>query len=111
LLLLVFASPLFSQGPPRNFKAPNPKFSNAVAFDISPALRDLAPQPAPAFRSSAVAEIRPEHGAVARDKGHSADAALQSSSQPGGLAIPGTLANFEGLSNQDNFDIFGFRVN
>ncbi len=26
-------------------------------------------------------------------------------------AIPGTLANFEGLSNQDNFNLFGGRVN
>jgi hypothetical protein len=25
--------------------------------------------------------------------------------------IPGPIANFEGLSNQDNFDVFGFRVN
>jgi len=27
------------------------------------------------------------------------------------LQIPATSANFEGLSNQDNFNIFGFRVN
>jgi hypothetical protein len=27
------------------------------------------------------------------------------------LSIPGTLQNFEGLSNLDNFNIFGFRVN
>ena len=25
--------------------------------------------------------------------------------------IPGPIANFEGLSNQDNFNVFGFRVN
>ena len=34
--------------------------------------------------------------------------------QPGGPsvdAISAPIANFEGLSNQDNFDVFGFRVN
>ena len=36
---------------------------------------------------------------------------MQSSAQTRAIAIPGTLANFEGLSNQDNSNIFGFRVN
>jgi hypothetical protein len=101
----------FSQSPPRNIKSPTPKFSNAVAFDVSPPLRSLAPAAAPATSSSAVVEVRPERGPVAQDKGYSGDAALQSSAQTGALAIPGTLANFEGLSNQDNRNIFGFRVN
>src|SRR6266536_4957614 len=35
--------------------------------------------------------------------------ALQSKVAPAGIRAP--IANFEGLSNQDNFDIFGFRVN
>jgi hypothetical protein len=101
----------FSQNPPKNIKSPTPKFSNAVAFDVSPPLRSLAPAAAPATSSSAVVEVRPERGPVAQDKGYSGDAALQSSAQTSALAIPGTLANFEGLSNQDNFNIFGFRVN
>jgi hypothetical protein len=53
---------------------------------------------------------------VAKDKGFSGDAAVQVSSQTAAaavsaLAIPSPLQNFEGLSNQDNFDVFGFRVN
>jgi len=27
------------------------------------------------------------------------------------LSIPVPVANFEGISNQDNFNLFGFRVN
>jgi hypothetical protein len=46
---------------------------------------------------------------VVQSKGYSGDAALQTLSPA--VAIPSPLANFEGLSNQDNFNIFGFRVN
>jgi hypothetical protein len=46
---------------------------------------------------------------VVRSKGYSGDAALQPFSPA--PAIPAPLLTFEGLSNQDNFDIFGFRVN
>jgi len=61
-------------------------------------------------------EVRPERGPVPQDRGHSGDGALQKpkanallSSQP--ATIADTIANFEGLSNQDNFNLFGFRVN
>ncbi len=54
-------------------------------------------------------EVRPERGPVVQSKGYSGDAALQTLSAA--VAIPSPLANFEGLSNQDNFNIFGFRVN
>jgi hypothetical protein len=86
-----------------------PKFSTAVAFDVSPALRDLVPSPKRFAPSSTVLEIRPERGPVVQSKGYSGDAALQALSPA--VAIPSPLANFEGLSNQDNFDVFGFRVN
>jgi len=56
-----------------------------------------------------VLEVRPERGPVVRSKGHSGDAALQALSPA--VTIPSPLANFEGLSNQDNFNVFGFRVN
>ncbi len=85
------------------------KFSAAVAFDVSPALRDLVPSPKRFAPSSAVLEVRPERGPVVQSKGYSGDAALQALSPV--VAIPSPLANFEGLSNQDNFNIFGFRVN
>jgi hypothetical protein len=59
-------------------------------------------------------EIRPEGGPVAKDTGYTGDGAVQTSIARRTFAaasIPGTLANFEGLSQQDNFDAFGFRVN
>jgi hypothetical protein len=115
-LTLVLATPALSQGRPTNLKAPTPKFSNAVAFDVSPALRDLVPAPKSFAPPSTNLEVRPERGPVAQDKGYSGDAALQVSTQvstaaKSALTIPIPLVNFEGLSNQDNFNIFGFRVN
>jgi hypothetical protein len=114
-----------SQGNSQGFKAPSPKFSDAVAFDTTAPLRDLAAnraQPAMAAALSADDEpvdIRPDRGQVVADQGYSGDGALQG--QAGGLraalssltaaAIEPPMANFEGLSNQDNFNLFGFRVN
>lgn len=93
------------------FKGPGPKFSEAKAFDVSPALRDLAANASPrrSAPSSEIMDIRPDRGPRVNDKGHSGDGALASTSVT--MSIPGTIANFEGLSNQDNFDVFGFRVN
>ena len=58
-------------------------------------------------------EVRPEREfkAPPKYKGHTADKALQSATRTGAPAIPAPSANFEGLSNLDNFNIFGFRVN
>jgi hypothetical protein len=98
----------------------HPKFSAAVASDLSLPLRSLAPAMLPRFSSTGVAapefEIRAERGPVVRDKGYSRDGALQrtpASAQLRGAAptIPAPLVTFEGLSNQDNFNIFGGRVN
>src|SRR6266851_6449375 len=108
-MLFVAASPPASAQPTARPQPLIPKFSGAVAFDVSPALRDLVPSPKRFTPSSTVLEVRPERGPVARSKGHSGDAALQALSPA--VAIPSPLANFEGLSNQDNFNIFGFRVN
>ena len=95
-----------------------PKFSNAAAYDVSPALRDLAQSvkraAAPTARDKKIREIRPDRGPVIVDQAHSVDGALQSGNgrqSAVSAAIPGTTANFEGLSNVDNFNIFGFRVN
>ena len=85
-----------------------PHFSHAVAADTSPPLRVLARRP-PSVRPGAGGEIRPDRGPTAVDRGHSGDGVVQS--QAGTASLGGTLANFDGLSNQDNFDIFGFRVN
>ena len=87
-----------------------PKFSTAVAFDISPALRTLPVAKKYVADPSNLLEIRPERGPRAQYKGYkSGDKALQTFSPA--LAIAAPLLTFEGLSNEDNFNIFGFRVN
>src|SRR5438128_6900000 len=108
MLFMAASQPVSAQPTARSHPL-TPKFSPAVAFDVSPAVRDLVPSPKRFAPSSTVLEVRPERGPVVRSKGYSGDAALQALSPA--LAIPGTLENFEGLSNQDNFNIFGFRVN
>lgn len=97
--------------------APTAKFATAVAFDVSPALRDVeaVQRVAPlSQRPQELLEIRPDRGPSPQDSGFSGDDALQpffSSGPQGSLTIPGPNLTFEGLSNQDNFDVFGFRVN
>ncbi len=96
--------------PAQAFKAPKPKFSNNVAFDVSPTLREMAAnRVAPEIMEEDEDDFRDERLPEAADAGFSGDAAVQAN--PLSENIPGTLANFEGLSNQDNFNIFGFRVN
>src|SRR5258706_3753413 len=95
------------------FKAPKPKFSDNVAFDISPTLRDMA---AHRVVTEVAAdedgeEIRDERMLPAADNGFSGDGAAQTNILPPATNIPSPIANFEGLSNQDNFNIFGGRVN
>jgi hypothetical protein len=87
------------------------KFSTAVAFDVSPTLREMAAQRTAPEISEEEEDVREERGTTATDQGFSGDGAVQNSALPAVPAISGTLANFEGLSNQANFNIFGFRVN
>jgi hypothetical protein len=88
--------------------SPKPRITWDTAHDVSPPLRVLAAnRVAPDADDPAdEPDLGPRPGA---DSGHSADGALQSALLP--AAIPSTQQNFEGLSNQDNFNIFGFRVN
>src|SRR6266536_2649553 len=87
-----------------------PKFSTAVAFDVSPALRSLPLAKKFVADPSKLLEIRPERGPRAHSRGYkTGDAALQLLSPT--PTIPAPLLTFEGLSNEDNFNIFGFRVN
>jgi hypothetical protein len=103
-------------------KSPTPKFSEAKAFDVSPTVRSLkvnlpfrGKQP---LNGDEVFEIRPERGPTVAYRGHSGDGALQkngASSLARSLAAPSAplapLLTFEGLSNQDNFNLYGGRVN
>jgi len=82
------------------------KATKASAFDVSRPLRELAKSAGPLMATGLPAERGP---AIVGNKSHSADGALQR--ELPAPAIPGPLANFEGLSNQDNFNTFGFRVN
>jgi len=110
-----------SVGSPQAYKNPSPKFSTAVAFDKTPALSDLANSARLQARTGASAdellEIRPDRGPVPTDGGFSGDGALQGAAgllvAPASPAatIPSPTANFEGMSNLDNFNVFGFRVN
>ncbi len=87
---------------------PKPRITWDTAHDVSPPLRVLAAnRVAPDAEDPAdELDLGPMAGA---DSGYSADGALQSALLP--ATIPSTQQNFEGLSNQDNFNIFGFRVN
>jgi hypothetical protein len=96
----------------------SPRFSAPVAFDLSPAARDLARSPrrtAPGAAAAVNGEIRPDRGPVVRDTGHAGDGALQSDDAARPRAdrpmVGPTQANFNGLSNNDNFLIYGGRAN
>jgi hypothetical protein len=85
-----------------------PEFSEAVAFDTSKPLRQLAKTAKTAAKQKAP-QLGLERGPIVADEGFAGDAAVQAEVAP--LAIGAPIANFEGLGNQDNFNIFGFRVN
>src|SRR4029077_4868997 len=122
LLVLVAVALVFSAisppavAQPRSRPQPlTPRFSKAVAFDVSPALRSLPRVARPrTFPPDTVLEVRPERrgseGPEAhRVKPYSADGALQMFNRT--PTIPAPLLTFEGMANQDNFNVFGFRVN
>ena len=93
-----------------------PTYKSNVAFDISPALRDVAKRPAPlaaGLPNAEAIDFRPDRSLIQfEDQGYSGDAALQKSmAAADSLAALTSDANFEGISNQDNFNLFGFRVN
>jgi len=113
-MLFVVASPPASAQPTARTHPLSPKFSAAVAFDVSPAVRNLPRAARPlTFPPDTILEVRQERGPEGPEahpvKGYSADGALQLFSPA--PTIPAPLLTFEGLSNQDNFNIFGFRVN
>lgn len=109
-MLLGFPSALAGSLPAAASGQLKAKFTDAAASDVSAPLRTLATARHSASTTSAVRELRPDRGPSISPNGHQADGALQSSPAVA-ATIPATGANFEGLSNQDNFNIFGFRVN
>jgi hypothetical protein len=99
------------------FKAPAPKYTEALVSDVSPALRDLALKARDPVVGDPDAVFVPprrdlDRGERAEDFSFSGDAAAFAPSKTslGGVLIAPN-ANFEGLSNQDNFSLYGGRVN
>ena len=116
-LLIIFVTCSVSlcaaQVPKKSFPLPTAKFTKAVAFDVSPPVRNIPLSMQSPFPSED-REIRPEPGVKMVDRGFSGDGAVQRSFaglRTVGASIPSPLVSFEGFSNQDNFDIYGGRVN
>ena len=110
----LFTVALAQVSPQQNFPAPAAKFTKAVAFDVSAPLRSMPSVVTPStLTSTLLQEIRPERGPDVKDQGYSRDGALQTTSgrlRGAAPAIPAPLLTFEGVSNEDNFKLFGFRV-
>ena len=85
-----------------------PTFSTAVAFDVSPPVTLLRPS---AGGGEAFAGNTRNRSVPVADSGYAGDSAIQTTGFGTTPLVSGTFANFDGLSNQDNFNIFGFRVN
>jgi hypothetical protein len=92
-----------------------PTITGPAAFDTSQPLRELASARAATAAQTQDEEQPDEEEALeerlpaAVDHGFSGDGAVQSA--VGGPGNDGTQANFEGLSNNDNFALLGGRVN
>jgi hypothetical protein len=89
----------------------------AVAFDVTRPLSEIAAQaPSRPAGTGDLVDFRPERerNRLVKDTGYAGDGALQAD-LPAGVKdsplIPSPIANFEGFSNQDNFNVMGFRVN
>src|SRR6266566_1276248 len=109
-LVFLAVSPPAAAQPTAGPQPLTPKFSPPVAFDVLPALRNLPPAARPSiFDPNKIIEVRPERGPEVQSKGYSGDGALQLFSPA--PTIPAPLLTFEGLSNQDNFNLYGGRVN
>src|SRR5947207_655550 len=91
-----------------------PTVSGPAAFDTSRPVRELVPARAATSARSLDEDENAEDALDARlpaavDHGFAGDGAVQSTATRPGTG--GTKANFEGLSNADNFALLGARVN
>jgi hypothetical protein len=109
----LLAALLTAVGAPQAVSAPakaEPKFTEAVAYDVSKPLRVLAKTEKASARDR-TARLSPERGTTVKDAGFSGDPAVRATSPAATAAIGGTIANFEGLGQQDNFNLLARRVN
>jgi hypothetical protein len=127
LAVAVFATAMVALAPGAvqgsgNATAKGPKFTEPAAFDVSKPLRELARtarEPAkgwssPRFGSETIERGLASSGAAGdATVAHAADAATGATGvgRRSVAEIASPLLTFEGLSNQDNFNVFGFRVN
>jgi hypothetical protein len=86
-----------------------PKVFTAAAFDVSAPLRTMQPITRPEGFAQVVKPTRP--GGPVGETSHEADGALQTTPAAVPAVLPGPAFTFEGPSNTDNFNTFGFRVN
>ena len=94
---------------PGGTAAPKPRVITSAAFDVSPPAAIL--RPTTQVYDAPAGNTRSVNAPVTDvDTGYTGDAGLQTSGYEAMPAL-GPLVNFEGLSNTDNFNIFGFRVN
>jgi hypothetical protein len=89
--------------------AQTPHWMSDAAHDVSPRISTLAHADVPKTRAEGEQEERAEEVEEVPDNGFSGDPAAQTEAPP--ATIGATRANFEGLSNQDNFNFYGGRVN
>jgi hypothetical protein len=111
-MMLIGASSAPTVAAPRTISI-QPTFINATAHDVSPTLRYLAAHPIERSPGDiggedSEREERAEEIEPVPDNGFTGSDA-QTEVAP--AEIPSTQANFEGLRNEDNFPIFGGRVN
>ncbi|MBA2742535.1 MAG: hypothetical protein H0U46_11055, partial [Actinobacteria bacterium] len=108
-----------TQAGPSAALASGPVFTEPAAFDVSPPLTQLVSATARVRGKSAptdsVYDADRDLSVEAESKARRAISRLAApqaaASQAAASAIPAPSVNFEGLSNQDNFNVFGFRVN
>jgi hypothetical protein len=113
-LLGVFpvAASTTANAPLQAFKAPKPKFSVNVAFDVSPTLREMAAnRVTPEILQEDDDDFRDERLPAGLDTGFMGDLLTTQTSLPASPTISAPLTTFEGVSNADNASLFGFRVN
>lgn len=98
-------------------EGPVPIFSTPAGFDVSPPLNDLAAASSQrvTIQSGAVIQAPPNRKLFVPDNGFTGDEAIQEDSLDRTFAasaakIPAPLLSFEGLSNQDNINVFGSGV-
>ena len=112
LVAAALAAPALATTPARTTDQARPVFTDNVAHDVSRPLSVLARAPRSLDPGSArLPEERgaPGASAAALSERSSTDPVAQTNSAAS--TVGPTLANFEGLSNQDNFTVFGGRVN